>query len=110
MIRVNPIRATGGDDSHIFRIFGNLETYSRDDTKSEVTHGLQKTKEAPPTIEFVQKWVDEIAAPIKLKTSDLIWSSFFRINERIANGFRKNRAFLIGGNVRTDFHYGACIY
>jgi hypothetical protein len=99
MIRINPIRETGKDDSHVFRIFGNLETYRRDEAKSEVTHGLQRNKEEPPTLEFIQKWVDEMVVPMKLETSNLIWSSYFRINERVANGFRKNRAFLIGGNI-----------
>ncbi|KAI7890806.1 FAD-binding monooxygenase [Mucor mucedo] len=98
VIRLLPLKETD-DDSHHFRIFGNLEAYQcSEQNQNDPTHGLiDKNQEEPPTLEFLQSWVDEITCPLKLEASDIVWSSYFKINERIANGFRKNRAFLIGG-------------
>lgn len=79
-----------------FRIFGNLEAYSVKEKGSRPTHGLIKTEEAP-SLEFIQSFVDEAAAPFKFELSNLIWSSYFKINERIVNTYRHKRAFLMGG-------------
>ncbi|RCH97760.1 hypothetical protein CU098_005566, partial [Rhizopus stolonifer] len=78
-----------------FRIFGNLEAYSVKEKGSRPTHGLIKTEEAP-SLEFIQSFVDEAAAPFKFELSNLIWSSYFKINERIVNTYRHKRAFLMG--------------
>lgn len=98
VIRLLPLKETD-DDSHHFRIFGNLEAYQcSEQNQNDPTHGLiNKNQEEPPTLEFLQSWIDEITCPLRLEASDIVWSSYFKINERIANGFRKNRAFLIGG-------------
>lgn len=97
VVRINPIHETD-DDSHVFRLFGNLEAYKKSSKdQKNPNHGLVKTQEEPPSLEFIQSWLDRMTAPLKFECSNLIWSSYFRINERIANGFRKNRAFLIGG-------------
>ncbi|KAI9475716.1 MAG: FAD binding domain-containing protein [Benjaminiella poitrasii] len=37
-----------------------------------------------------------MTAPLKFELSDVIWSSIFRINERMANGYRRKRAFIAG--------------
>ncbi|KAI7900236.1 FAD binding domain-containing protein [Cokeromyces recurvatus] len=86
------------DTSYVFRIFGNLEEYHRSNQNNEsATHGIVDNEyESNFTLEFLQEWVNRMTAPIKLELSNLIWSSIFRINERMANGFRKKRAFLIG--------------
>ncbi|KAL9555392.1 hypothetical protein MBANPS3_002391 [Mucor bainieri] len=95
MISLKPIHPTD-DDSHVFRVFGNLEGYQVSEAdKDKIRHGIDKS-EAPPTLEFIEEWVNRIAAPKKFVASDLIWGSYFRINERIANGFRKGRAFVAG--------------
>ncbi|KAI8642586.1 FAD binding domain-containing protein [Parasitella parasitica] len=96
MIRLNPVHPTK-DDSHVFRIFGNLEAYHISNVdRNLVSHGIDKTPEGPPTLDFIQEWLNKATAPLKFVASDVIWASYFRINERIANGFRKDRAFLIG--------------
>jgi hypothetical protein len=102
IVRLNPIHETD-DDEHIFRVFGNLESYNRGSNDKECNHGLVNTgkrynsSEEPPTLEFIQAWIDKTTAPNKFVASDLIWSSYFRINERIVNGYRKKRAFVMGG-------------
>lgn len=102
MVRLNPVHASE-DDSHVFRIFGNLEAYHINNVdKDKVSHGIDKSLEAPPTLEFIEKWLNKATSPLRFVASDIIWASYFRINERIANGFRRERAFLIGG---TYLHY-----
>lgn len=97
MIRLNPFYPTD-DDSHVFRVFGNLEGYQINEVdKDKISHGIDKSSEAPPTLEFIEEWINKIASPNKFVASDIIWASYFRINERIANGFRKGRAFVAGG-------------
>ncbi|KAG1122239.1 hypothetical protein G6F42_011668 [Rhizopus arrhizus] len=96
MIRLNPVHPTD-DDSHVFRVFGNLEGYQISEAdKDKISHGIDKSSEAPPTLEFIEEWINKTAAPNKFVASDIIWASYFRINERIANGFRKGRAFVVG--------------
>jgi hypothetical protein len=89
------------DGDQVFRIFGNLGSFEGADVEQHdhVTHGLLDSKAEAPTLEFMQKWVDEITYPRQYKLSDLIWSSYFKINERLANGFRRSNAFLIGGKL-----------
>lgn len=98
VVRLLPFKETD-DDSHHFRLFGNLEAYQcSEENQNNPTHGIIKNgQEEPPSLEFLQSWVDKITHPLKFEASDVVWSAYFRINERIANGFRKNRAFLIGG-------------
>lgn len=97
MVRLNPVHASE-DDSHVFRVFGNLEAYHINDVNQDkVSHGIDKSSEAPPTLEFIEQWLNKATAPLKFVASDIIWASYFKINERIANGFRRERAFLIGG-------------
>lgn len=98
IIRLVPLKEAD-DDSHHFRIFGNLEAYQRsDENRDSPTHGLvDKEQEEPPTLEFLQSWLNNMTTPLKFEASNVVWSSYFKINERMANGFRKKRAFLIGG-------------
>lgn len=96
MVRLIPQCPTK-DDSHVFRVFGNLEAYQINKLEqNRVNYGLDKSGE-PPTLEFIQEWLNKATAPLKFTASDIIWAAHFKINERIANGFRKKRAFLIGG-------------
>lgn len=95
MVRINPFRKSNEDDSHVFRVFGNIETY----INKQTAENQGSSREDSPNLEYIQGWMDELAAPLKFEASNLIWSSFFKINERIANGFRRGRAFLIGGSI-----------
>ncbi|KAI8976155.1 FAD binding domain-containing protein [Pilobolus umbonatus] len=88
----------GESSAVIFRVFGNLESYAVKETVErggDFTHGLVKSNTAPD-MEFVQGWINRIASPQSFEVESILWSSYFKVNERIANGFRKNRAFLIG--------------
>ena len=97
IIRINPAFETE-DDDHVFRVFGNLESYTRGSANSaSSSHGIfDQSAEEAPTLEFVQSWINE-KTQLQLEASNIIWSTYFRINERMANGFRRKRAFLIGG-------------
>lgn len=99
MIRIRPL-VHKDDDSHVFRLFGNLESYTKNEVdQNRSTHGIvNKADEVAPDLQAVQEYIDTMTAPLKFQASDLIWSSYFRINERIANGYRRDRAFLAGGN------------
>lgn len=94
MVRLSPMNEND-DYSHLFRIFCNMEEYKVDGNQNRLSHGLQE--EAAPSLEEIQELMDKITTPLKFTVSNLVWSSYFRINERMANGFRKGRAFLIGG-------------
>lgn len=93
-----PLKPYSGDDkATTFRIFGNLDSYSRSETNNaRSSHGLE-TSEGAPSLEHIQSHVDKMAAPFKFKLSDPMWSSYYKINERIANTFRNKRAILVGG-------------
>ncbi|KAG1473523.1 hypothetical protein G6F56_000901 [Rhizopus delemar] len=92
-----PLKPYSGDDkATTFRIFGNLDSYSRSETNNaRSSHGLE-TSEGAPSLEHIQSHVDKMAAPFKFKLSDPMWSSYYKINERIANTFRNKRAILVG--------------
>lgn len=97
VIHIKPLHSID-DDSHVFRVFGNLEGYQiSNGDRDKVSHGIDKSSEAPPTLEFIEEWINKTAAPTKFVASNLIWASYYRVNERIANGFRKGRAFVTGG-------------
>jgi 2-polyprenyl-6-methoxyphenol hydroxylase-like FAD-dependent oxidoreductase len=49
---------------------------------------------APPTIEFMQKFVDEEG--VRAKLSDVRWSTSFLVSNRLVSQFRVGRAFLVG--------------
>ncbi len=61
---------------------------------SEPAHGLQ-TEQAGPTIEELQVVADRLF-PVKIRMSDLRWSSLFRISMRLAARYREGRAFIAG--------------
>lgn len=95
---LNPLLKVDGKTT-LYRLVSSLDDYrvKKDDT-DRVTHGLkQKKDESPPTQDFVQQILDEMISPMQLKIKQVAWSSFFGVNERMANGFRRGRAFLIGG-------------
>lgn len=84
-------------DRVMYRIITNLETYSvKEDTEERITHGFE---ESAPTQELVQIQLNQKAAPYNLEIKEVVWSSFFKINERMANGYRRDRAFLVGGKI-----------
>lgn len=101
MVRLNPLSHEGVDNFNTFRLFGNLTTYRPGDIKSsvEVTHGfVNKEKDTPTlTLDFIQTWLNKFTGSYKFTAGKLLWVSEFRVNERIVNGYRRDRAFLVGG-------------
>ena len=63
--------------------------------EKKITHGLNR--DTTLTLEELQKLFDTRAAPLDVKFTKARDLSIFRINERKANGFRRNRAFVVGG-------------
>lgn len=53
--------------------------------------------EAPEvTLPYLQQVVDEAAGPGRVRLTELVWSSLFRANIRMAERFREGRVFLVG--------------
>ncbi|KAG2227355.1 hypothetical protein INT45_004310 [Circinella minor] len=80
-----------------YRFFVNLGPYEveMEDAKNRaVTHGINYNDSI--TLEQVQDLVNQGMHPLKIKIKKLQHLSVFRINERKANGYRRNCAFLIG--------------
>lgn len=108
MVRLNPLPHENVDDFSTYRVFGNLTAYNPADAKisnnGEVDHGLvaKQGDTQALTLEFIQSWLDRFTDPYKLTAGKLIWASQFKVNERIVNGYRRDRAFLIGGG--SGFH------
>ena len=82
-----------------YRFFVNLGSYEvemEDAKKRAVTHGI--TYNDSITLDQVEDLVKQGMNPLEIKIKEPRHLSVFRINERKANGYRRNRAFLIGGN------------
>ena len=86
----------GTDDQgrQYYRVFGNLGPYEVTNEK-RTTHGINR--DTTITLEELQRLFDTRAAPLDVKFIEPRDLSIFRINERKANGFRRNRAFVVGG-------------
>lgn len=67
------------------------------DDGPRVSHGLE-TSGAVLTLEKVKEIINERMVGLETNIVSSSWISYFYINERIANGFRRGRAFVIGGN------------
>lgn len=100
MVRLNPLPHEGVNDFNTFRLFGNLTAYRPSENKNskEVTHGfVDKEKDTPTlTLDFIQTWLNKFTGSYKFTAGNLLWVSEFRVNERIVNGYRRDRAFLMG--------------
>ncbi|KAG0180911.1 hypothetical protein DFQ29_009849 [Apophysomyces sp. BC1021] len=92
---VIPLGPLTGDSRQYFRIIINTGPYERStpDAKN-LTHGI--AKEEGMTLEKIQEIMNNRMTMLDLTATDPLWISHFRINERKANGFRRNRAFLMG--------------
>ncbi|KAI9317951.1 FAD binding domain-containing protein [Dichotomocladium elegans] len=85
------------DGHKYFRFFGNLGPYEvSGEEKHRVTHGLVAKSDESFTLEQLNTLLAKHMASLDVKAIDPSWITIFRINERIANGFRRGRAFLIG--------------
>lgn len=71
---------------------GPYETEEND----TVDHGVDRPREVL-TLEKVKEIMADRMEELNVAIKDAIWVTYFNVNERIANGFRRNRAFLAGG-------------
>ncbi|KAI8096479.1 FAD binding domain-containing protein [Halteromyces radiatus] len=88
-----PMRHDGDDDKATLRLVANLGPYENDDGP-RVNHGIN-TREVL-TEDKVKEILKDRTEGLRVTMHSSIWLTYFNINERIANGFRRNRAFLIG--------------
>ena len=62
----------------------------------DTTHGISRTGETV-SLDRLKELMEDRLKPLDIKPVDPVWSSVFRINERKANGFRRDHVFLVGG-------------
>lgn len=106
MCGIIPIGRLTPDGPHYHRVMYNAENYEKSVQQDELTHGIiqDSVNNADVlSLDEVERIINERIAPYKLTLHDPAWTSYFRINERLANGFRRKRVFLVGGNRRRMF-------
>lgn len=86
----------------IYRLIFNVARIDESsDDGSKITQGIKTTHD------FTEKEMIELlaerASPFKFNITKSLWVSKFGVNERKANGFRRGRAFLIGGMSRSCY-------
>ncbi|KAI8367470.1 FAD-binding monooxygenase [Radiomyces spectabilis] len=87
------------EDKALFRVIGSMgQPSTTTHTDSSVTHGIASQAQSNTLIELetIQKIIDERMKPLQITAADPIWMTYFRVNERKANGFRRTRAFVMG--------------
>lgn len=72
-----------------------MGSYETDDGP-RVTHGVDNPREVL-TLEKTKELLDKRTEGLRVTIKKSLWLTYFNVNERIANGFRRDRAFLIGG-------------
>lgn len=77
------------------RIVCNMGPYEVDTTNDRVTQGFNKNRDEF-TLEALKEIMSQRLHGLKVEVDEHIWLSYFGVNERMANGFRRNRAFLVG--------------
>ncbi|KAI8148753.1 FAD binding domain-containing protein [Fennellomyces sp. T-0311] len=88
---------SGEKDGRVYyRIFANLSPYEQAPNShgKRPTHGLSRDDHLSP--EEAQEILKERVSPFDITVRPVNGFSIFRINERKANGYRRNRAFLMG--------------
>jgi 2-polyprenyl-6-methoxyphenol hydroxylase-like FAD-dependent oxidoreductase len=80
----------------ISRVVVSLGTLNASNEKEDsITQGIHK--EDPFTLKELQDEIDKRCGRFQIKAENPQWLAKFGINEREANGYRRNRAFVIGG-------------
>ncbi|CAO3649986.1 unnamed protein product [Cunninghamella echinulata] len=90
-----PMDLEDDDTKAAVRIVCNMGPYDVDTTDRRVTQGFNITKEEF-TLEKLKEIMAERLQGLKVEIEKPIWLTYFGVNERMANGFRRQRAFLIG--------------
>ncbi|RUS17735.1 FAD binding domain-containing protein [Endogone sp. FLAS-F59071] len=95
-----------------YRLVTSLGDFAYDDS-TEVTHGIQDSGNQLTRAKFTELTLEELRDIVarrvaeKLVLTDPVWLSTFRINERIANGYRRGRAFIAGDAAHCHSPAGA---
>jgi hypothetical protein len=90
-----PLPHHGTEDQITLRMVANVGSYETDDGP-RVTHGVDNPREVL-TLDKVKELLDKRTEGLRVTIKKSLWLTYFNVNERIANGFRRDRAFLIGG-------------
>lgn len=77
------------------RLVCNLGTYTIDHSE-RVTHGTDSPREEL-TLERVKQVMNDRMSSLQVNIKHPKWLTYFNVNERMANGFRRDRAFIMGG-------------
>lgn len=91
-----PMDVEDDDTKAAVRIVCNMGPYDVDTTDRRVTQGFNITKEEF-TLEQLKEIMAERLQGLNIEVEKPLWLTYFGVNERMANGFRRQRAFLIGG-------------
>ncbi|CAO3598038.1 unnamed protein product [Absidia cylindrospora] len=89
-----PLPDEDDGDSVTMRMVSNLGTYATDHS-ARVTHGTGNPREEL-TLDKVKEIMHEQMNGLQISIKKPIWLTFFNVNERMANGFRRDRAFIMG--------------
>ncbi|KAI8333079.1 FAD binding domain-containing protein [Chlamydoabsidia padenii] len=90
-----PLPHKGDVNTITVRMVANMGPYVEDEKSTKVTHGVDNPREVL-TLEKVKELMNDRIEGLDLNIKDCLWLTYFNVNERIANGFRRNRAFLAG--------------
>ncbi|KAI9251869.1 FAD binding domain-containing protein, partial [Phascolomyces articulosus] len=101
-----PIEEEMKDGNFFYRFLCTLSRYELDaNSTGDPTHGIDHNDKSV-TVEQVQTLMNDGMHPLDLKIKATRHLSIFRINSRKANGFRRNRAFLIGDAAHCHSPFG----
>jgi 2-polyprenyl-6-methoxyphenol hydroxylase-like FAD-dependent oxidoreductase len=97
------------DDGKIsVRMVANMGAYDVDDGP-RVSHGLE-TSGTVLTLDKVKEVISERMVGMETNIVSSSGVTYFHVNERIANGFRRGRAFVIGGKERRVGLFYVCTH
>jgi len=65
------------------------------DNDPTIEHGF--LNRSPPTMLEMQEWIDDAAPPMRgVKIQSLLWSSFYRVSNRISDKYSSGRVIIVG--------------
>lgn len=87
-----------------YRVMTNLDPYQvqEQDDGHDPTHGIIKGSGDEITLDQIQEVMNERWHPQEIILKNPVWISMYRINERKANGYRRDRVFLAGGRYMKE--------
>ncbi|KAI8337558.1 FAD binding domain-containing protein [Chlamydoabsidia padenii] len=89
-----PLPRKDNDGKTSVRMVANTGSYDTDNG-SRITHGVNYSGKVL-TLDMVNEIMKERLPGLDIGATSAIWLTYFNVNERMANGFRRGRAFVIG--------------